>query len=327
VLFQAKQEGNEGRAVATVMPLLVVTVLLVFVGAGLLRRSPVFAAGRGGEPRAADRRPSRRAAGALLVVGVLALSVVHPLAGVASWAGQGGESAAQGSAPPGAAPAAPGRRALFDFSGTLDANPGSRELRDRWLKTGVAAAFLALLMAVPIARAAVRGGRVARAAALIALALPLAVPGLVLSIGTLILWRAAPAAWLDQGVLRSALALGARFLPLALLASWLALRRTPRAQEEAARLLGAGRLRTALRVWGPQAAAGLSAAWLLVLVFALRELDTVMLIDNRILPMTLYSNIHFNRMADEANLLFLCLGILLAPALLGALLLGLRRRS
>ena len=33
-----------------------------------------------------------------------------------------------------------------------------------------------------------------------------------------------------------------------------------------------------------------------------------------------------NRMADEANLLFLCLGYLLVPALACALLMGLRRR-
>ena len=45
-----------------------------------------------------------------------------------------------------------------------------------------------------------------------------------------------------------------------------------------------------------------------------------MLIDPRILPVRLYDKIHFSRLADEANLLFLCVGILLLPALLLAVL-------
>ena len=61
-------------------------------------------------------------------------------------------------------------------------------------------------------------------------------------------------------------------------------------------------------------------------MLALRELDAVILVDARILPMRLYDKIHFNRMADEANLLFLCLTYLLVPALLYAVVLMLRRR-
>ena len=74
---------------------------------------------------------------------------------------------------------------------------------------------------------------------------------------------------------------------------------------------------------------GVLSGGLVVLVLALRELDAIMLIDARVLPMRLYDKIHFNRMAEEANLLFLCLTYLLVPALVGALLFGLwgRRRT
>ena len=61
-------------------------------------------------------------------------------------------------------------------------------------------------------------------------------------------------------------------------------------------------------------------------MLALRELDAVVLIDLRILPIRLYDKIHFSRMADEANLLFLCQAYLLGPALLAALIVAIRRR-
>ena len=89
---------------------------------------------------------------------------------------------------------------------------------------------------------------------------------------------------------------------------------------------GAGPTTRTARVLVPMTWVGVLSGGLLVLVLALRELDAIMLVDARVLPMRLYDKIHFNRMADEANLLFLCLGYLLIPALACALLMGLRRR-
>lgn len=323
VFFQVKQEGSRGRAVATALPLLFATTALLVLALGLLRRTPL---GQRAERALEPVRPGWLG-GALWVAflaGVLWIALAAPLLGIAAWAGGGGETQAAGGTP-GAAPAP--ARGLFEFAATLDATPDSRELRDRWLKTGAASALLALAMAVPILRAALRGGRVARTAALIAALLPLAVPGVVHGVGALGLYARLPASWLDESILRSTLVLATRFLPLVLVAGWLALRRVRPEQEQAAALLGAGPLRRALTVWGPQAAPGLGAGALLVLVFALRELDAVVLIDNRILPMTLYSKIHFNRLADEANLLFLCLLYVLGPALLALGLLGWARRG
>ncbi len=318
VFFQVQQEGSRGRAVATALPLLLATSLLLVVAWGFLRRTPLLEhASRRREPRPLSLTGRLLAWGPILAV--LWIALLQPLQGIAGWASDGGESQSAGSAP-GARLTGPQARALFDFEATLDATPDSRELRDRWLKTGAAAALLALLIAVPILRAARRGGRVARGAAVLAALLPMAVPGVVLSVGTLLLWRRVPASWVDESILRSVLALATRFLPLLLVAGWLALRRVGQGQEQAAALLGAGPARRALTIWGPLSAPGWLAGALFVLVFALRELDTVVLIDNRILPMTLYSKIHFNRMADEANLLFLCLAYLFIPAVAALLL-------
>jgi ABC-type Fe3+ transport system permease subunit len=175
-----------------------------------------------------------------------------------------------------------------------------------------------------------------RSAILGAGVLPLAVPGLVLSVGTLLFWQAMPL-FLDNGLrsfeawagfdLRSVFVLASKFLPFALLPAWLAFRDVRRGHEEAAAVLGAGSGVRAWRLLLPMTWVGVLSGGLLVLVLALRELDAIMLVDARVLPMRLYDKIHFNRMADEANLLFLCLGYLMVPALVCALLLGLRARA
>lgn len=339
VLLQWKQHNNTSRAVATAAPFVVATVLLLGLSLWLLRRSPAFTSAR------AARRRERRRLGLsgtlvafLFVLALLGVSLFLPLAGIASWAGSGAESAAAGSAAGAMAGARDGPAAvqLFDFSGTLDRTVGSREERDRWLRSAIAAALLAMFVAASLARIATRGGAVSRCAVLLVGTAPLAMPGLVLSVGTLLFWQALPD-FIDSGLLRfetfagfdlrSAFVLAAKFLPFALLPAWLAFRGVRRDQEYAAALLGAGPRPRWWRVLLPMTWVGTLSGGLVVLVLALRELDAIMLIDARVLPMRLYDKIHFNRMADEANLLFLCLAYLLVPAVVGALLLGLRGRS
>ncbi|MDF1702288.1 MAG: hypothetical protein P1V36_14135, partial [Planctomycetota bacterium] len=259
-----------------------------------------------------------------LVLGlVLAVSLVLPLTSIASWAGDAGESSAAGTENPAATSASKVR--LFDFEGTLDRTVGSREERNRWLQTALAAALLAMAVAAPLARVATRGGRIVRAAVVTVGALPLAVPGLVLGAGTLLFWQAIPGDWvrpLEESILRSTLVLAAKFLPFALLGAWLGLRQVRQGHEEAAALLGAGAGTRAWRIVTPTAWLGVAAGGVMVLLMAMRELDTIVLVDARILPMRLYDKIHFNRMAEEANLLFLCLLWFLLPALIAAVLAG-----
>jgi len=335
ILLQWKQQGNTGRAVATAAPFIVLTAVLLITALLLLRRSPAFTAPRG------ERRLPRRRLGwlgtllaALFVVGLLGVSLYMPLQGIASWAGEGGESASAGTGANTAAPAE-STAELFDFTGTLDRTTGSRGERDRWIWTALAAALFAMAVATPLARLATRGGRLGRLAVLAVGAAPLAIPGLVLSVGTLLFWQALPD-FVDAGLrgfetffgfdARSVCVLAAKFLPFALLAAWLAFRRVRPGHEEAAAMLGAPAPTRAWRILAPMTWIGVLTGGLVVLVLSLRELDAIMLVDARVLPMRLYDKIHFNRMADEANLLFLCLVYLLVPALACALLIALRGR-
>lgn len=327
ILFQWNQHAT-ARAVATGLPFVLVTGVLLFLALFLLRRSPVVGGGEGRQGRPRVRlSPMGRVLGVLGVVAVLGLGLVLPMAGVASWARGSGESAAR---PVGVdAPEGPAGRAgrLFDFAGALDRTPESREDLVRWLKTGFGAALLAMAVAVVLVRWALRRGGVARGLVLLLAVLPLAVPGLVFTVGTNVFWGEIQAEWVERSILRSVLVLTARFLPFALLAAWLALREVRAGHEEAAALLGARSGTRAVRVWGPMARAGILGGGLAVLVLALREIDAVIEIDTRIFPLRIYDKIHFSRLADEANLAFLYVGILLVPAVLAALVFGWRGRK
>jgi ABC-type Fe3+ transport system permease subunit len=317
VQLQWKLEHNDARAVATGAPLLLLCLAALVLAVVLLAKSPLLAGARTGR-----RRPPRALGLAgtlgawLLVLLPLTVGLLVPLGGILSWAGSGGETVAAGSLPPGVV-LAQTHGALGDLSGALDRTPGARDDRDRWLKTGAAATLLTLVLAWVLARWALGGGRLARAVVGGIGLLALAAPGVVVGIGSLILWTRLDA--LHEGVARSALALTARFLPFALLGIGLALRDVRRHYEEAAALLGAGPASRTFHVTLPLAARGLLATTLLVFVLALREVDAVVLLETRLFPLRLYDKVHFSRLADEANLTLLYLAWMLVPAVLAAL--------
>ena len=321
VLLQWKQKNNVGRAVATSAPFLLVTISLVVLGLWCLRESPLFGRGQGARRRdPVSLSLPKKVLGLLFVLGVLWLSIWMPFRGIASWTSGSGETVAQGS---GDVKKVTVTGEMFDFKTALDNTPGSRVERDRWLRHSLAAALLALLIALPLAHGMRNCHGFFTLLVLLAAVLPLAVPGLVLSAGTKLFWMAIPFGDGGSGALSAVLVRVARFLPYALLASWLALRTVRRGQEQAASMLGA---KTPMAIWGPSTWMGIAAAGLVVLVLSLRELEAVILLDARILPMRLYDKIHFSRLTDEANLLFLCLIYLLVPALLLAGALTLRGR-
>lgn len=327
VQLQWSQEQNTGRAVATGVPLLLLCVLGLALAAWALRRSPALADTASGRALAPRRLSLRSLLPWLLALALpLLLGVAVPLAGLASWAGAGGETVAQGSAAGSAAtPApAPGAHAHgLDIAGALERTPGVGRDLERWLKTGVLATLLAMLAAWGLARGAQQGGRVARALAWGVGTLALATPGLVVGVGTLLAWSGV--GWAEQGVLRPALALAVRCLPVALLGAGLALREARRGQEEAAATLGAGPWARTLHVTLPAAGPGLLASGVVAFVLALRELDAVVLLETGLFPLRLYDKIHYSRMADEASLALLCLLVVLGPLLLLAGLRALRR--
>jgi iron(III) transport system permease protein len=146
---------------------------------------------------------------------------------------------------------------------------------------------------------------------------------MALMVGTLVLWVGVPTP--PGSLWKGVLVLTGRFLPYALFASWLALREVDPRLEEAGRLLGASRATLAARIWGPLSARGVAAAFLLVLVFSLRELDALVLIEPGILPVRIYDKVHFGRTGQVADLAMAYLAVLLVPAVAAVLLAGRRR--
>jgi iron(III) transport system permease protein len=303
VFLQWTKNGNVGRAVATGAPFVAVTLLAVLLAVALARRGPAGFLGTAHRPRPrVALGPAGTAVGwafALLLVGA---SLALPLAAVASWG------------------FSPSR-----VPDTLRATPDIGGAFSRWVRIGLAAAVLSTATAVAVARWALRGGAFARATSLLLGALPLAAPGMVLSAGTLLLWSGVPAA--SEGILRPALCLAARFFPYALLGAYLALREVDPALEDAGRTLGAGPGARATRIWGPLGRRGILAGFLLVLVFALRETDALVLLEPGIYPIRIYDKVHFGRTGQVADLSMLLLAVALVPALLAAVLLSRRRRA
>ncbi len=293
-VFLQWKYGSPGLAVATGVPFLAITLALVAVAAALVRRSPVATTGAGFRPRppVALSRPAACLAWAF-AAGLLALSVGLPVEGVCRW----------GFSP-------------LRVPETVRNSPDLWEMTLRWLRMAGLAACLATATAVVLARWAVRGRRAAKTFAAVAGTLPLAVPGMVMMVGTLLLWVSVPD--VANGLLRPVLLLSGRFLPYALVAAWLAFREVDPRLEEAARLAGAGPVARAARVWGPLSLRGVVSGFLLVLVFSLRELDGIVMIEPGILPVRIYDKVHNAKNAEVADLSMLYLFIVLLPGFVAA---------
>jgi iron(III) transport system permease protein len=303
VFLQWKTPGNTGRAVATGTPFVLATVALVALTAWLVRRSPVRLVGHAARPRDPVRlSPLGAVLGWALGLAVLGLALALPVLGIVSW----GFSPARVPA-------------------TVRATDGVVPQAARWLEIGLLAAAAATAAAVVLARWAVRGGARVRATVAVLGALPLAVPGMALMVGTLLLWVGVPTP--PGTVWKPALLLAGRFLPYALLAAWLALREVDPRLEDAARLSGASAWTRLRRVTEPLSRRGWLSAFLLALLFCLREVDAIVLLEPGVLPVRIYEKVHFGKTGDVADLSMAYLAVLLVPAVLGAVLWGRRRRE
>ena len=163
--------------------------------------------------------------------------------------------------------------------------------------------------------------------------LPLAVPAVLLAIGVVQVF--------NSGLANRAYALGfdfydsdacvvaaysARFLPFAVLTLASAVRRVPRALDEAAVLSGRGSLARALRVHLPPLLPAAWSATCLIFVLALRELDVAVVLPagNGTVVRRLSNVVHFGgEDVGGALALYLLLTALLVPVL-GMILTGRR---
>jgi iron(III) transport system permease protein len=131
------------------------------------------------------------------------------------------------------------------------------------------AVLIALLVAYVVNRRLVRFGG---ALSFLAMA-PFVIPGIVMAIGFYASYAPPPLALYGTATI-IILAFTARFLPIAFANSNAAIGALHPEMEEAARILGCGRLQTIARITAPLLRKSLLAGWLIVFIVATRELST-----------------------------------------------------
>ena len=132
-----------------------------------------------------------------------------------------------------------------------------------------AATIVAVLVAYVVARRLVPFGS---ALGFLAMA-PFVIPGIVMAIGFYAAYAPPPVALYGTGLI-IILAFTARFLPIAFANASAAMRAVNPEMEDAARILGGGRLLTVRRVTVPLIARSLVGGWLIVFIVASRELSS-----------------------------------------------------
>ncbi|WP_188972409.1 ABC transporter permease [Neoroseomonas lacus] len=130
------------------------------------------------------------------------------------------------------------------------------------------AGVLALLVAYIVVRKLMR---FADALGFLAMA-PFVIPGIVMAIGFYAAYAGPPLSLYGSGLL-IILAFAARFLPIAYANSQAAIRAVHPEMEEAARILGSGRLHAIRKVTAPLLKTSLLGGWLVVFIVASRELS------------------------------------------------------
>jgi iron(III) transport system permease protein len=304
VFARWQSDQGAGRAVAAALPLLALTALVLLPALAALRRGSADA--EGGARAAPELLPLGAARWPLfaLALGLVAATALAPLARMV-WEAGGG--------PRGFAPAKLGEA----FSRALElarANLGA----SLWISAAVATLAVPLALVLGHAARRARGGRLIELAALV----PFAVPGVLLGIGTIVLWnRPATAALYDGPGMAVVLLLG-RFAVLGVLAvSGSAALSDPRL-EEAARLAGARPATVLARIVAPGLRPALLGAWTAVFVFSMRELDSAILVPaaNRTIAFRIYNAVHFGRDDFVAALCLLSAFFVVLPPLAWALL-------
>ncbi len=101
---------------------------------------------------------------------------------------------------------------------------------------------------------------------------PFVIPGIVMAIGFYAAYASPPLALYGTSII-IVLAFTARFLPIAYANSTAAISSVHPEMEEAARILGAGRIRTIARITAPLIRKSLLGGWLLVFIISARELS------------------------------------------------------
>ena len=257
-------------AAAAALPLLIVTMLLLFMQSRLLgRRGYAVVGGKSGEARLMALGIWRWPAFALVMM-VLALPLFLPYGALLK--------AAFSRVPAGPLDLASltlthVNFVFIEFSQTRRAFANTFILA---LGTASAGTILALLIAYMVARQGGRTGRLLEALA----SAPLAIPGIVLGVGLFLAYTRGPL------VLYGTLwILFFAFLTIELPVAYQQMRASFRGLhpelEEASRVLGATRLGTLRRITAPLLKSGVIAGWCLIFIGVVRELSAAVILSSQ----------------------------------------------
>lgn len=246
--------------------------------------------------------------------------------GTASMAGAVREPALTFDERVAAAPVVVGRQ-LTTFAGAFGkAFDRARDDVRRSLWLSVVAATFALALGLVLGHAAERSrhGTTLLMAALI----PIAVPGTLFGIGSATLWDGAWLASLTGGAstdfyatpaMASLLYIG-RLSPFAILIVAGAVGSVPKVSEWAAASVGAGPVTTLTRIVTPAITGALAASWICVYAFAMRELDSALVVPEarRTAIVRVFNGVHFGRDEYVAALSLVLIFTILLPGMLWA---------
>jgi len=249
-------------ASAYAMPLLLITLVLIGAQRLMLRRKGFIAqTGKGGERRPIELGFARYGLLAwCLSVGLVSVVMPVLVLAEASFARAWGRGASVANLT-----LENYRFLIFEHESAM-----SSVWNTLWFSAASAtlAALLALLAAYIVSRKLVKFGG---ALAFLAMA-PFVIPGIVMAIGFYASFAAPPFALYGTATI-IILAFTARFLPIAYANASSAMGTLHPEMEEAARILGCGRLGTIVRITVPLLRKSLLGGWLIVFIVATRELS------------------------------------------------------
>lgn len=168
--------------------------------------------------------------------------------------------------------------------GIVAARGGGFAAVSQWIGGSLAASLIAaacaataiVALGIPLAHAVVRGRPGARLVDGLAI-LAFVTPAAVLGIGLIVTWNRRVTAWVYGSLAIVVLGFVARYAAVGLRTTACVLAQSSPRLEESAAVLGAGYLRRLVGLLVPLHARGLLAAWLLTLVFCLRDLESAIL--------------------------------------------------
>ena len=311
-----KQTNRPGLAVASALPLIALT-LVALVPALALRRSGALGTLGGDfrQPRTLRLGRWRWPAFAAVLALVLATCLVPP--GRLLWEAAGGPGLVRSGEPLDLPTLAARLRGSF----ATGLERSRVDLRNSLVYSLCAATVcvpLALVIGHAIERVRRRGvGRAMELASLV----PLAAPAVLFGVGVIATWNrdwAVP--FYESGAIVVLLFAG-RFAPLAILVTSGAVASLRPELEESAAVSGVGPVARLGAIVAPSLKGSLVASWVLVFVFAMRELDAAIFLGpaNKTAMFRVYNGVHFGRDDFIAALALLLVFAILTPGLLWSL--------